>query len=95
MNMSDLRAALLVDPWVGVDYIILNNAEAVAERLRGLDIVVSSPDDIREAIATLREKGDFANIKYVLSVPMNLAEMSSDEVLIAQDVARAHQRRAQ
>lgn len=93
MTDSELKSGL-TDPNYGVGYIIGNNPQPIAERLRDMGFVVSTPDDIAQALNALLQRGDGALFIQALSVPMMLDETDPAEAVIVADTARAMRRMA-
>ncbi len=72
----------LSDPDFAVGFIINNNPEAVAERLRSMDFIVSDADGIVRALNELLANGDGARFIQALSVPVDTSTLSAEEQVI-------------
>lgn len=82
----------LSDPDFAVGFIINNNPEAVAERLRSMDFIVSDADGIVRALNQLLAEDQGQRFVDALSVPVNIDVLSAEElaVLGQQSIAMAN-----
>jgi hypothetical protein len=71
----------------GVAYILANNAEDVADNLRSQGFIVSSADDITEALNAMLAAGNGAAFVQALSVPVRLDKISNEELGVVAQVA--------
>jgi len=93
ITLSEFRQALL-DPNYAVGYIIANNPEAVADNLRNMGFIVSTPDDIIRALNALLERGDQALFIQALTVELNQERVTPEEMAVIAEQADAMLRAA-
>ena len=91
LTISQFREALTNPDYI-VGFIIANNPEAVADNLRGQGFIVSTPQDIVQALNALLERGDDALFEQALSVPLNEDRITPDELVVLAEQSDAMRR---
>lgn len=89
MTSKDLKTQLIVDPDAAISYIVFNNPEAVADRLRGEGFTIATEADYGEALNALLAKKAFDKFENALSVPFLTEGVDPGEVLAVKDAAIA------
>lgn len=87
MKISTFRERLISDPDYAFSYIVANNFEAVADRLRALDYTIGNEGDVFDALNDLKEKQDWRNLTWAFSVPMLTDSVDSGQLAVVADVA--------
>ena len=72
----------LSDPNFAVAFMVQNNPEGIADNLRNMGLVVSSPHDIVEALNGFLEAGDDQAFKDALNVPVVMERITPDELAV-------------
>lgn len=89
MQSIDQFRANLADPDYAVGFILRNNAAAVADNLRGMGLVVSTPDDITNALNQFLERGQDELFVQALTVPVDMDNITQEELVVLAQVANA------
>lgn len=87
-TLDQLRIDLST-PDYGVAYIINNNPEEVADRLRAQGFIVSDADGMADALNELLAAGNTSGFRQALSVPVRLDRISPEEIAVLTETAVA------
>lgn len=86
MTQSELKGQLIADPATyAIGYIVQNNGEAVAEKLRGMGFIVTGPKGIEDGLNALLAAGETGKFREALNVPFLTEDVDPNEVAAVRD----------
>lgn len=95
MTQNELKGQLIADPAnAAIGYIVQNNGEAVADRLRALGFIVNGPKGIEDALNALLQANRTREFVQVLDVPFNTEDADPNEIAAVRDAVVALNARA-
>ena len=89
VTTTDQLRAAFADPNFAVSFILENNSPAVADNIRAMGVVVSTQQDIANALNAFLADGRGDLFVQALSVPVNTDSISQETLMILAEAAQA------